>query len=216
MNNIDPGGGGPSRPLSYANRVKQRSYKKLDRNVLQIMIEKTDKNKIVQLNGDQVAEVCEIVGVRVGVETEGYQTQYRGKVIMLAIWVKEAVSLERFVSEQSKFFSSDMTITSVRPAVTRDVTVLVTGLAFNTPDSQVKEYIECFGAKLVSSDPVYGVHREGPWKGQYNGDRRYRADFSAQVLPMGTYHLLGGARVRVIYLGNTKTCGKRRGQGVWR
>merc|ERR1712081_108427 len=49
---------------------------------------------------------------------------------------------------------------------------------------------------------------EGPWKGQYNGDRRFKADFSEQVLPMGTYHLLGGAKVRVVYPGNTRTCAR--------
>merc|ERR1712081_52257 len=49
---------------------------------------------------------------------------------------------------------------------------------------------------------------EGPWKGQYNGDRRFKADFSEQVLPMGTYHLLGGAKVRVVYPGNAKTCAR--------
>merc|ERR1711954_329726 len=48
----------------------------------------------------------------------------------------------------------------------------------------------------------------GPWKGQYNGHRRYKADFSEQVLPMGTYHLLGGAKVRVVYPGNTRTCAR--------
>ena len=45
-------------------------------------------------------------------------------------------------------------------------------------------------------------YKEGPWRGQYNGDRRYSVDFSAQIQPMGTYHILDGARCRIIYPGN--------------
>ena len=124
------------------------------------------------------------------------------------MWAKPAVSLERFVSEEARVFTPELTVTSVRPAVKREVTVLVTGLHFNTSDNMVKEYLECFGAKVNGCEPIYGVHKEGPWKGQYNGDRRYKADFSAQILHMGTYHLLGGAKVRVAYPSNTRTCAR--------
>ena len=204
-NNFDPGGG-PKAP-SYAQRVKKNNYKKLDRNVLNISIEKRNQEDVVFLNGDQVASVCAAVGISVSCETQGYQAHYRPKVITLSVWAKPGVSLERFVSEQPREFTSDLIISSVRPAVRREVSVLVTGLHFNTPDAQVKEYIECFGAK-VSGEPRYGVHREGPWKGQFNGDRRFTADFTGQTLPMGTYHLVDGAKVKVMYPGNTRTCGR--------
>ena len=197
-NFFDPGGG--KGPPSYASRVKStiNKHQKLDRNVLDIIIEKNNKDQIIHLNGDEVARVCTLVGIHVGGETEGYQVNYSGKVITLSVWAKPAVSLERFVSEEAKALTPELTITSVRPAVKREVTVLVTGLHFNTSDDMVKEYLECFGAKVSGSEPVYGVHKEGPWKGQYNGDRRYKADFSGQLLSMGTYHLLGGAKVRVV------------------
>ena len=192
-------------PPSYANRVKQNleKYKSLDRNVLKITIEKNNPREIVNLNGEQVAKMCEVIGIRCGGETEGYQVHYGGKSITLSVWAKQAVGLERFVSEQSKVFSENLTITSVRPAISREVSVMVVGLPFNTPDTLIVEYLECFGAK-VSGAPFYGVHKNGPWSGQYNGERKFKADFSGQVLPMGTFHLLVGARIRVTYKGNTR------------
>ena len=61
---------------------------------------------------------------------------------------------------------------------------------------------------MVGGNPNYGVFKEGPWAGQYNGERRYRADSSFQKCAMGTYHLIDGAKVRVMYPGNTKTCAR--------
>ena len=48
----------------------------------------------------------------------------------------------------------------------------------------------------------------GSGGGQVNGDRKYRVYFSGQIRPMGTYHHLGGRRVRIVYQGNTSTCGR--------
>ena len=206
-NNVDPGGG--NHPPSYSSRVKKNisSYKKLDRNVLIVFIEKKSQEDVLYLNGDQVSNVCALIGLSVTCDTQGYQAQYGRKGITLSVWCKPGVSLERLVTEEPRVFTDQLTITSVRPAVRREVSVLVTGLHFNTPDTQVKEYLESFGAK-VSGEPVYSVHKEGPWKGQFNGDRRYRADFTSQKLPMGTYHLVDGAKVRVLYPGNTRTCAR--------
>ena len=45
------------------------------------------------------------------------------------------------------------------------------------------------------------------WKDCLNGDRRYKVDFSNQITTMGTYHLIGGKKVRIVYPGNVPTCG---------
>ena len=204
---FDPGGVGRPPPPSYASRVKGK-YIKLDRNVLEIVIEKKIENKYIHMNGDEVSRICDMIGVKVVTETQGYQTHYTGKFIVLAVWMKQGVSLERFLRAQPVDYGEDLTITQVRPAIRREVTMLVSGLSFNTPDVQVIAYIEKFGAKVVGTEPIYGIHKEGPWAGQYNGERRYRADFSSQKCAMGTYHLIDGAKVRVMYPGNTKTCGR--------
>ena len=52
------------------------------------------------------------------------------------------------------------------------------------------------------------TYREGPWKGQINGDRVYQAEVHSQKCPMGSYHIIDGARVKVIYPGNSRTCAR--------
>ena len=84
----------------------------------------------------------------------------------------------------------------------------VFGLPFNAPDSVVQEQVEMFGDKLKSTTPILETYKESHWRGQYNGDRRYTVDFSAQIQPMGTYHLLDEDRCRIIYPGNIQTCAK--------
>ena len=195
---IDPG----------ARSVKSKRFEKLNRNILEIILEKKVQQKTVNINCEQVVKICDLVGIRVGTETEGYQAHYNRKSINLSVWAKDGVGLERFVTDKPKEFSSDLTITQVRPAYRKEVTLLVTGLSFNTPDGQVKHYIESFGGKMVGVEPVYGVYRDGPWKGQCNGDRKYKVDFTNQRMPMGTYHLLNNDKIRVVYNGNTRTCGR--------
>ena len=74
--------------------------------------------------------------------------------------------MERFDTEKAKDFNADLTISQVRPAKRREVTLLITGLPFNTPNNQVRNYVESFGAKFLNVEPVYGVYQEGVWKGQ--------------------------------------------------
>ena len=54
----------------------------------------------------------------------------------------------------------------------------------------------------------YSKFTEGPFKGKYNGERKYPVDFSDSTITMGTYHYIDGSRIRVFYRGNTKTCGR--------
>ena len=77
-----------------------------------------------------MANVCGIVVIHVGVKIQGYQANYRGNIITLPVWEKPCVSLERFITDQSREFISDLTISSFRLAVRREVLVLVTGLHF--------------------------------------------------------------------------------------
>ena len=69
-NNFDPGGG--NHPPSYSSRVKKNisSYKKLDRNVLIVFIEKKSQEDVLYLNGDQVSNVCALIGLSVTCDTQ--------------------------------------------------------------------------------------------------------------------------------------------------
>ena len=83
-------------------------YQKLNRNMLEIIVEKNIESQHVNLNGEQVASVCEIIGVQVGRDTEGYQTHYRGQYITLSVWLKQGVSLERFLGEERREYTTDL------------------------------------------------------------------------------------------------------------
>ena len=155
-----------------------------------------------------MAKISHMVGIKVRSETEGYQAHYSRKVITLAVWAKAGVSLEKLIRDDHSEFNRDLTIIQVRPARRREVTLLITGLPFNTPDAQVKHYVESFEAKINGSEPTYGVHKEGPWRGQYNGERRYKAVFTNQIVPMGSFHLLNNSKIRVVYPDNTRTFGR--------
>ena len=49
---------------------------------------------------------------------------------------------------------------------------------------------------------------DGPLKGAFNGERKYNIEFPDTARPMGTFHFLDGAKVKIFHRGNTKTCGR--------
>ena len=97
---------------------------------------------------------------------------------------------------------------SIRPAGQRDVTVTIIGLDFNTPDGLVIDYLGKFGS-VIPNSVVYSKFDSGPFHGKFNGERKFRVDFSkSNRRQMGTYHLIDGNKVRVLYRGNSKTCAR--------
>ena len=87
------------------------------------------------------------------------------------------------------------------------MTVKIDGLDFNTPDSFVIDYLNKFGM-VLNNAVVYTKYNAGPFKGKFNGERRYQVDFTKSNRQMGTYHIIDGSKVRVFYRGNSKTCGR--------
>ena len=208
---IPTGGGGPGPPLtSYADKAKMniRFDQRLKRNVLDIEVEKTDVREEMFLDQNVVAKLLNNLGMDINTEVEGYQPVYAGKGGKIAVLCREGVDLERFCRQESFEVCKGVTTKTIRPSGRKDVTLTVSGLDFNTPDSLVQEYIAKFGGILVSKQVIYARHGDGPFKGKLNGDRKYQVDMSSTTQCMGTYHYLDGERVRVYYRGNTKTCGR--------
>ena len=94
---IDPGGG--FKPPSYARTVNKRRFEKLNRNVLEIIMEKSLRNQNVNLTCEKVTSICEMMNIKIESETEGYQVLYRGKYLTLVVWFKSSISIERFTTE---------------------------------------------------------------------------------------------------------------------
>ena len=206
-------GGGPGPPktnsTSYADMTKMnvRFDQRLRRNVLDIEVEKIDVNDEMILDQNVVAKLLKNIGMDIDRDVDGYQPVYSGKGGKIAVLCKEGVDLEKFCRQECFEVCKGVLTKNIRPSGRKDVTVTVSGLDFNTPDSLVQEYITKFGGVLFSKQVIYARHGQGPFKGKLNGDRKYQVDMSSSR-SMGTYHYLDGERVRVYYRGNTKTCGR--------
>ena len=84
---------------------------------------------------------------------------------------------------------------------------MVLGLPLNVKDLVVNGYVAQFGGKILSPSELI-INKSGLWNLKKSGDRRYKADFTNQFLPMGTYHLVAGKKVRFVYPGNHRTCAR--------
>ena len=206
----DPGGGGRRQGASYADRLKTNVNfdQRLKRNVLEITLEKKEKEAEMMLDQESVARLMRSIGMDVMTQVEGYQIQYNGRTSMISVWAAKGVNLEKFCKAEGINVTKDIMTGLIRPAGRRDVTVTVSGLDFNTPDSLVFEYIKKFGGVIVNNSVIYAKFSEGPFKGKCNGERKYQVDFTGSTRSMGTYHYLDGARIRIFYRGNEKTCGR--------
>ena len=116
--------------------------------------------------------------------------------------------LEKFCVAENTNIGKGLITGSIRPAGRQDVTVSITGLDFNTPDTLVQEYIQKFGGHVLSNCVIYSKFNDGPFSGKYTGERKYQVNFTDLKRHMGTYHYLDGARIRIFYRGNIKTCGR--------
>ena len=201
---LDPG------DKSYAERLKTNvSYnERLKRNILEISIEKTDNDAEVIVSENSVVRVLKSIGMDIVSQVEGYQVQYNGRTNLISVWAAEDLDLERFCKTEAIRISKGIVTGQIRPASRRDVTLTVSGLDFNTPDTLIFEYIQKFGASIVNNNVTYVKYIEGPFKGKFNGERRYQVNFSNCTRQMGTYHYLDGAKVKIFYKGNHRTCGR--------
>ena len=198
------------KPMSYANRLRTniRYDQRLKRNVLDIEIEKLDKENEIFLDQACVARLMTSIGINIKTQYQGYQVIYGRGGATISVWCVPGIDLERFCRTETIQVTRGVWTKNIRPAGRRDVVVTVCGLDFNTPDTLVMGYIEKFGGKLVNQEVIYGKHGDGPLQGGFNGDRKYNVEFSDSARSMGTYHFLDGARVRIFYRGNKKTCGR--------
>lgn len=185
-----------------------KNTKLLDRNVIIVKI-KRDNNE-VNFNGDTCDILCQKLKITPGVDTLGYQVIFSRGNFLVEIWLKPAIPAVNFSNDVHWDLSDGLTVIGVHPALSVEVPLLVKDLPFNFPDEEIQNYVARFGG-VVSKPPTMVVYTSGKWKGQSTGERRYRADFSAQRIPMGSFHSIKGTHFKVTYRGNTPTCGRCHG-----
>ena len=194
---------------SYSERVKSniKYDQRLKRNVLEITLEKSMEDAHMEVDDIEVARICKTLGIDITSQVEGYNFHYKGRIGLLCIWMSAGINLERFCKDISIRVSDGLVTGMIRPAGKKDVTVTVNGLDFNTPDAFVVDYLNKFGS-VTNNSAVYSKYETGPFKGKYNGERKFQVDFSTSKFQMGNYHIIDGNKVRIFYRGNIKTCGR--------
>ena len=195
---------------SYAERLKSNvSFsQRLNRNILEISLEKSNRQSLSQdIGSDSVAIVFKTLGIDICSQLEGYQIHHKGFISTISVWFREGVNIEKYCKDISVRVNDEVRTGLIRPAGKPEVTVTITGLDFNTPDTLVMDYLNKFG-KVTNSSVIYSKFEEGPFKGKYTGERKHKVDFSGAAIQMGTYHILDGSKMRVYYRGNKKTCGR--------
>lgn len=199
--------------MNYAQKVVDKTKacpeepeKLLDRNV--IIAEIKQEVRKPTLSADMFELLCTKLCISVENDIEGYQVIYNRGDLLVEIWLKKSVPSVNFANNNPWVIGEGLTVLAVHPALSQEVALLIQGLPFVFPDSKIRDYINKFGGKISDANPVMGNYLQGRVKGKYNGERRYKADFSHQIRPMGSYHILRGAEFKVAYRGNTPTCAR--------
>ena len=131
------GGGGDKSKMSYSDRLKTnvRFDQRLIRNVLEITLEKTDKEAEFDVDGEDVARVAKTLGINITSQTPGYQLQYS----IISVWMAPGIDLDRFCKDVNIKVTDNVITGMIRPSGKKEVTVSIVGLDFNTPDPFVFE-----------------------------------------------------------------------------
>lgn len=124
----------------------------------------------------------------------------------MELWVKDHFQVH--ISDERVYVVPGFTILSVHPASAKEVPLLILGVRQAVHDQTIVEYLAKFGINTIKpvSEKIWA--KSGMWKGLPNGDRRFKVDTSKKLENMGTFHLIAGRKVRVLYLGNISTCGQ--------
>ena len=173
-------------------------------------VQKSESSRDRYFDSELCGQLCVHLGITPQQDTLGFQTRMDRGEVVVEIWLKNHILAEKFSSEIVRELCPGFTVMGVHPAINREVSMVVSGLPFNVSDEEVRDYVAIFGGKLNVSPELCKI-KEGAWKGQFNGERRYKVDFSGQKRPMGSFHIIGGAKVKVTYRGNTSTCGRCQG-----
>ena len=187
---------------SWSSLAAKGCVKKLDKNVMEIILEKDVKGAF-NATDTEAAKVLQKLGVDVSNQVEMVQICPLGKNI-IQVTLKEGVNMDRFIGKEAVEVKSGMRVSHVRSAGQREVTLHVRGLHPQTPDSKVFDYLRCMG-KVQRTKVILDVYNEGPLKGLQNGDRRYFVEFSPYV-SVGTLHILDGQKVTFTFAGQKRSC----------
>lgn len=137
-----PGGGGEGSQSgpSYSDKLKMNVKKaeRFKRNVLEITLE-NDPGVKASIDHDTTSKLLSKLGIEKS-DCTGVQP-CPGFSRKICVWLKEGVNIEQFCKNESFMVANGVKTGMIRPMGRREVSVLIKGLNFNTPDSLVREYL---------------------------------------------------------------------------
>ena len=127
-----PGGGnisagGPVRSYSEKLRTNVNYNQRLKRNLLEISLERTEKDADLNVGIDCMERVMTSVGIDPALPV-GFLTKYRGNFIIMSVWFEPSVNLDRFCKDEKIKVSKGVSTGYIRPAGRPEVVVTLTGL----------------------------------------------------------------------------------------
>ena len=196
---------------TYADttRVMMQQNQRLDRKVLEITLMRIDGGNRAEVDDDAMANLLtKELGLDLQKDTTGIQENKMGKYLEVNVWCKNHVDIDELCRGEGIEVCPGIITKTIRVPGNPEVTVTISGLDFNTPDEMVIEYMEKFGAVMITKKCIYPTHQSGYKKGNRTGDRKFQADFSKAKEAMGQIHFLGGKKIRVSYRGNERSCAR--------
>ena len=102
----------PWTPNSYANSVSAKRHRELNRNVINVILEKKGPEQF-NFGDELVGEICQVIGVNVGTQTMGYQVYFTPREITLSVVLRPEIGPERFCSQETKLICDNLRIVGV-------------------------------------------------------------------------------------------------------
>ena len=182
--------------------------KNSDNTMIEIKVESRNTERPMNINSRTVGDICNMIGIDIPVILFGYQIHFSYRSSIVNLFVKDGVPIEQYIRREPFPLNDELEVKSITQAGVKEVTIVVMGLDFMVEDEVMMEYIKSFGGVIKSDRVIYSKDKQGPFKGLLNGERRYLVDMSGALCNMGTYHHIGENKVKVIYKGNSRTCGR--------
>ena len=90
-------------PMSYSDRLKTniRYNQRLKRNVLEITLERVDTEVEGTVETEDVARICQTLGIDIKTQVEGFNIHFKGKVSILCLWLVAGINLEKYCRDVS-------------------------------------------------------------------------------------------------------------------
>ena len=200
-------GRGGSHHGSWAQMLGSTLPTRLNKNVLEIVLEK-DERGAFNVSDEDCCKLMKKIGLETipGVQVDAVQICPNGRGVIL-ITLKDGFPLDAFCRyDVHDVTASGIRAVNVKPAGKREAIVTVKGLHPNTRDEGVIDYLNKFG-RVVTTKVVHSTFGDGPLKGIKNGDRLFKVELQPSS-NIGSYHVLDGQKVTVRYPGQQQTCAR--------